>query len=48
VASIHRRKGRNGSVTWELTHGRPPNRVRFSVGETKDDQRQLELWGDDN
>jgi integrase/recombinase XerD len=35
VASIHRCKRSGGRVVWELTHGRPPNRVRFVVGESR-------------
>jgi integrase/recombinase XerD len=37
VASIHRRKGRRGRVSWVLTHGKPPNRVRFIAGNTREE-----------
>ena len=37
MASLHRRKRRSGAVVWELTHGRPPNRVRFIAGETREE-----------
>jgi integrase/recombinase XerD len=53
MASIHRKKLRSGKVVWELTHGRPPNRVRFIAGQTKEEaeatlsrfKRQLALHG---
>ncbi len=53
MASIHRKKLRSGKVVWELTHGRPPNRVRFIAGRTKEEaeatlsrfKRQLALHG---
>lgn len=53
MASIHKKKLRSGAVVWELTHGRPPNRVRFIAGKTKEEaegtlalfKRQLALHG---
>ena len=53
MASIHKRKQKSGKVVWELTHGRPPNRVRFIAGRTKEEaeatltlfKRQLALHG---
>jgi integrase/recombinase XerD len=37
MASLHRRKRRSGAIVWELTHGRPPNRVRFLAGENREE-----------
>lgn len=53
MASIHKKKLRSGTVVWELTHGRPPNRVRFVAGRTREEaestlalfKRQLVLHG---
>ena len=53
MASIHKKKLKSGKVVWELTHGRPPNRVRFIAGKTKEEaestlalfKRQLVLHG---
>jgi hypothetical protein len=45
MASVHKKKLRSGKVVWELTHGRPPNRVRFIAGKTKEEaERTLALF----
>src|SRR5262245_31937131 len=35
MASIHKKKLRSGKTIWELTHGKPPNRLRIKAGDTR-------------
>ncbi len=53
MASIHQKKLRSGRFVWELTHGRAPNRIRFTAGDSREEaeavlvqfNRQLALHG---
>lgn len=53
MAKIYKKKLRSGRVVWQLSHGSPPNRVRFVAGETKQEaeaalrlfERQVTLHG---
>src|SRR5262245_56059058 len=53
MASIHKKKLRSGRMIWELTHGKPPNRIRIKAGDTRQEaettlslfKRQLVVQG---